>query len=400
MDVSSAEQYPLEIPDNASITSLGNSLSPDKKLMVLSRNFKNDPFQKDLLIFDIISGTILHEIHIGSAYQINVKEMFSRLPGNVQQELSERNLGNWVLNESFAGSLGIFRWSADSRSLYFSNYCEGGYSCLYSFDLKTDKVSQLEKEDFFLVGIYPSPDNSRILLIKSPVPQLPDFPIFKVFVIDPACDIMQIPPMSSAVNLNYEYAWWDANNLVITGFNLEEFIYSEIYQYCLTRKKAELVSADAFYDYSIRENQLITIQFDQIKQTSTVSIKSDQQKDHLLSIPGECIELISSPNPGYIVFVSCDQGLFGIDPGFELNLISDLSGNFVFSPDLHFSIQYSPSDPSVSNNSIKLLDLNFDLLRELPVPDVRQIIWQPDSLGFLYMSMHGLFRVELPNGRT
>jgi hypothetical protein len=345
-----------------------------------------------------MAGTILDEIHIGSSSQINTKEMFSRLPGNVQKELSERNLGNWVLNDSLAGSLGIFRWSADSSSLYFSDACEGGYSCLHSYDLITGQKSQVEREEFFLEGIYLAPDKSSILLIKSPVPQLPDFPMINVVVIDPSLQIKHIPPLPSDMNLNYEYAWLDSNNLVITGFNVEDFTYSEIYKYSLNSNHAYIVENEPFLDFIFLDDEIFILKFDPVTQSSRITIRSDQYQDKTLGIPVECNDLRRSSINGYSVLVSCEQGLFGIDPTFNLIKIADISGNIVFSPDSRFLIQYSPSDPSISNNSIKLLDSNLGLLRELPVPDVRQIIWQPDSLGFLYLSMHGLFRVELPDG--
>ena len=398
LDVSSAKQYRLEIPDNTSITSLGNALSPDGRSIILTRKFTNDPFRKDLLIYDFMAGTILDEIHIGSSSQINTKEMFSRLPGNVQKELSERNLGNWVLNDSLAGSLGIFRWSADSRSLYFSDACEGGYSCLHSYDLITGQKSQVEREEFFLEGIYLAPDSSSILLIKSPVPQLPDFPMINVVVIDPSLQIKHIPPLPSDLNLNYEYAWLDSNNLVITGFNVEDFTYSEIHKYSLNSNLAYIVENEPFLDFIFLDDEIFILKFDPVTQSSRITIRSDQYQDKTLGIPVECNDLRRSSINGYSVLVFCEQGLFGIDPPFNLIKIADISGNIVFSPDSRFLIQYSPSDPSISNNSIKLLDSNLGLLRELPVPDVRQIIWQPDSLGFLYLSMHGLFRVELPDG--
>lgn len=398
LDVSSAEKYILEIPGDTSISSLGNALSPDQRSIILTRNYKDDPFQKDLLIFDIMTGKILHEIHIGSPSPIATKEMFSLLPQDVQREISDRNLDDWILNESLAGSLGVFRWSADSRSFYFSNSCENGYTCLYHYNMKVGEEIQLEGGEFFVQRIHLSPDGSRILLIKSPIPQLTEFPIINVSVLDPLLEVTHIPHISSDMNLTYDYAWLDANNLVISGFNVDDFIYSEIYQYGLIGNNVTLLSNDPFFDHIFDGNQLITLQFDQDAQFTKVSIKSAQNPDHLLNIPGKCIDLISSPIPGYIALVSCEQGLFGIDPTFVLTKISEFSGNFALSPDSQFFIQFSPSDPSISNDSIKLLDANFGLLREMLVPDVRQIIWQPDSLGFLYLSMEGLFRVQLPDG--
>ena len=263
LDISTAKPYPVNIPPNTSITSLVNALSPDKQLMVLVRKFNDDPFKKDLLIYEILTGQISHEIHVESSSPFNPKEMFSLFPDDVQSEFSTRNLGNWILNESLAGSLGIFRWSADSRFLYYSNSCAGGYSCLYRYDLSTKQVSQLEREIFFLKGIYPSPDGTNILMIKSPVPQLPDFQHVNVFVIDPSLEVTHIPPQSLDLNLTYEYSWLDNQRLTITGFNIEDFTYSEIYQYSLNTKEFLLLANEPFSDFIITDNGIFTMKFNQ-----------------------------------------------------------------------------------------------------------------------------------------
>ena len=65
-----------------------------------------------------------------------------------------------------------------------------------------------------------------------------------------------------------------------------------------------------------------------------------------------------------------------------------------------FSSSMGPQIHPMEKNSIKLLDTNFTLLRDIVLSDVRQIIWQPNSQGFLYLSMQGLFKVMLPNGET
>jgi hypothetical protein len=398
LDISTAKQYPLDIPVKTSITSLGNALSPDKHLMVLVKKFSDDPFKKDLLILDILTGQIIHEIHVQVLSPLNLKEMFSQFPDDVKREFLERNLGDWILNESLAGSLGMFRWSKDSRFLYYSNSCEGGYSCLYRYDLSTKQVSQMEREIYFIEGIYPSPDESSILMIKSPIPQLTDFPIANVIVIDPSLAVTPIPPISSDLDLTYEYSWLDANSLLIAGFNVEDFNYSEIYQFSLNRKEFLLITNEPFSDFIISGIGIFTMKFDQVTQSTIVIVGSEGQQNKFFNIPGECSDLIRSSIPGYKIIASCEQGLFGFDPSYVLNKITDNSGNFVLSPDLRFSIQYGSSDPSDGKDSIKLLDTNYNLLSEMVVSDVRQIIWQPDSQGFLYLSLQGLFNVKLPDG--
>jgi hypothetical protein len=398
LDISTAKQYPLDIPVKTSITSLGNALSPDKRLLVLVKKYSDDPFKKDLLILDILTGQIIHEIHVQVLSPLNSKEMFSLFSEEVKREFSERNLGNWILNENLAGSLGMFRWSNDSLFLYYSNFCEGEYSCLYRYDLSTKQVSQMEREIYFLEGIYPSPDESSILVIKSPIPQLTDFPIVNVIVIDPSLAVTHIPPISSDLDLTYEYSWLDANNLIITGFDVEDFTYSEIYQFSLDSKELKLITKEPFYDFLISGIEVFTMKFDQVTQSTRIFIGTEERQNNTLTIPGECRDLIRSSIPGYVVIAFCEQGLFGIAPTHMISKIADLSGNLVFSPDLRFSIQYGSSDPSDSKDSIKLLDTNFNLLREMVVSDVRQIIWQPDSQGFLYLSLQGLFRVKLPDG--
>lgn len=398
LEISTAKPYPVNIPPNTSITSLGNALSPDKQFMVLVKKFTDDPFKKELLIYEILTGQISHEIHIEASSPFNPKEMFSLFPDDVQREFSTRNLGNWILNESLAGSLGIFRWSADSRFLYFSNSCEGGYSCLYRYDLSKKQVSQLEREFFFLEGIYPSPDESNLLIIKSPVPQLPDFQLVNVFVIDPSLAVMHIPPISSDLNLTYEYSWLDNQRLAITGFNIEDFTYSEVYQYSLNTKEFLLLANEPFSDLIINDNGIFTMKFDQDSQSTRVYIDSKEYQNKILNIPGECNNLMRSSIPGYTILVSCEQGLFCISPNYVLRKVADISGNILFSPDARFFIQYGSTDPSDGKDSIKLLDTSFTLLRDIVVSDIRQIIWQPDSQGFLFLSMQGLFKVKLPNG--
>lgn len=398
LDISTGLQYPMNIPVNTSIPSLSKALSPDKQLMVLVQKFNDDPFKKDLLIYEILTGQISHEIHVEASSPFNPKEMFSLFPDDVQREFSTRNLGNWILDDSFAGSLGIFRWSADSRFLYFSNSCEGGFSCLYRYDLSTKQVSQLEREIFFLEGIYPSPDGTNILLIKSPVPQLPDFHLINVFVINPSLAVTYTPSISSDLNLTYEYYWMDNQRIAITGFNIEDFTYSEIYQYSLNSKEFLLLAKEPFSDFLITDNGIFTMKFDQDSQTTRVYIGSKEDQNKIMNIPGECSNLMRSSIPGYTILASCEQGLFGISPNYVLSKFADISGNILFSPDAQFFIQYGSSVSPDSKDSIKLLDTNFTLLRDIEVSDVRQIIWQPDSKGFLYLSMQGLFKVKLPNG--
>lgn len=398
LDISTATQYPVDIPANTSITSLSNALSPDKQMMVLVKKNNDDPFKKGLLIYEILTGKIIDEIHIKASPQFNSKEMFSLFPDDVQREFSERNLGNWILSESLAGSLGIFRWSKDSRYLYFSNSCEGEYSCLYRYDLSTKQFGQMEREIYFLEGIYPSPDESSILIIKSPIPQLPEFPIINVIVIDPSLAVTHIPPISSDLDLTYDYSWLDANSLIMAGFNIEAFTYSEIYQFRLNSKEFNLITNEPFSDFFISGIGIFTMKFDQVTQSTRIFIGSEENQNKILNIPGNCSDLMRSSIPVYTVFAFCDQGLFGIGPTYVLSKIADISGNLVFSPDSRFSIQYAFPDLIDGKNTIKLLDKDFSLLREIMALDVRQIIWQTDSQGYLFLSMQGLFRVELPDG--
>ncbi len=394
LDSSTGEAFSESLPINTRITNINNSLSPDQKYLALLEKVPGDPAQNSLVLYDLLQATIIQRIEIAIPGSFDAAQIFSRLPEDEQAALKARNLGIWVLQESLALSLGTFRWSQDAQSLYFANYCNDGFACLFRYDLGSDRPVQLEAGSGYFDSIRQSPEGSKLLIVKSVVPQLPDFPLTQPAILDKDGNVSLLPKGESILNTHIEYEWLSNNEIIRAYFDFTQMRYQSLERINLSSNQVETLASQPFDDYLLKEGILYLLVPNAPDNQTFVKVSEKDKPETLLTIEDKCSKLSPSSLPDTSAYVACETGLYGISPELEAILLLPMDGNFSFSPDSQLFVTYAFIGMEDNQPYLNFFDNNFSLLCRIPRQDVRQVIWFPDSQGLLYLNPQGLYRIN------
>ena len=394
LDAATGDTFQVNLPQNTRITNLNNSVSPNQEHLALIEQVPGNSTQKRLIIYDLLKDAILWQSDIAIPERFVPAQVFSELPADEQSELKTRNLGAWVLQESLGLSLGTFRWSRDSQSLYFANYCNDGFACLLRYDLGSDRPIQLEAGSGYFDSIRQSPDGSKLLIVKSVVPQLPDFPLTQPAILDKDGNASLLPKGESILNTHIEYEWSSNNEVIRTYFDFTQMRYLSLERINLSSNQVETLASQPFDDYLLKEGMLYLLALNAPGTQTNVKVSEKEKPDTLLTIEDKCSKLSPSSLPNYSAYVACENGLYGISPEIEAILLLPMDGNFSFSPDSQRIVTYAFVGMEDNQPNLSFFDNNFSLLCRIPGQDVRQVIWFPNSQGLLYLNPQGLYRVN------
>ncbi|MCJ7695269.1 MAG: hypothetical protein MUO40_07555, partial [Anaerolineaceae bacterium] len=228
LDISTQKIEPFTLPPDLTITSLSKGASPDKSNFVLTNLPSASLANHSLYIFNYQKNEIQVEIQLSPIEPVDFSKIYDSLADEIRTLMLDRNYGIWMLKESAANSMNSFHWAHDGNSVYHAETGLDGYTYLFQYDLITRKNNQLESQPYFLEAVKPSPDNSSLLVIKSLLTQVFDFPIKSAFVITENNELIQLPIPEQQEGEIIELSWFDSDNILISIFNSLEFSYTQL----------------------------------------------------------------------------------------------------------------------------------------------------------------------------
>jgi hypothetical protein len=118
-------------------------------------------------------------------------------------------------------------------------------------------------------------------------------------------------------------------------------------------------------------------------------------KTQATTIADNCNQMFNSINTDYLVLVACNTSIFGITPELIVSQVIPSPGSIFNSPDAKYLLHYSRGAQANDNSLITLFSAtDHSPIRELHEKNIRQILWLPDSQGFLFLSLGGLYSVS------
>ncbi len=394
LNTETGNSFPVNLPENTHITTLHNDLSANQELLILIEKDPVTPSQNNLLIYDLVNDSISYRIPIDKLTILNGNSLFEKFPKEVMDALSARQLAGWVFEESLSLSLSTFSWKKDSNALLYTNSCLDGFACLFEYNMQNGKSTQLENEPGYFDSIKLSPDGTKILQVKSPVPQLTDFSLITPLIINPSGSLIYLPIFNTDGIYSSSYDWLDNQTLIITEYDFEQKQYSSLSLYDLNTGQITRISKGAFTAYLSNDDSLVLLTSSGDGAISEIKIYQNSIMRKSMTIQDNCKRLIHAPNSDYPTIVSCSMAIYGITPEVGLDRVISLPGNIVFSPDGNYLLHYPLTFQSEMHSELTIFStIDFEPIRKLPVEIIRQVMWYPDSQGFLFLSQQGLINV-------
>jgi len=399
LELSTLTLFPFNLPEGTGINNLKDSISPDKSKLILRMTIRDETENEALLIYDLIENRTIIQLPITHTTTPIFLEMFKDQPITFQEQMQNQNLGYWNLEEGYLNSLGKFWWSPDSKTLYLTAQGDDGYTNLLQYDLIKGETIQLESEPFFIVSLQQLPYQDQLLVTKSPDPLLPNPPFKSIYLIDTQLNSNKIALPSSAPEISWQFESINAAELLVTSYDTARFAYRSIYLYDISTAAWELITDSPFTNYTY-SNGVIHLLRNGDPQNPETIINHMLPKGEVpsTSIDENCSNIIVSPLECCPLIIFCQQRLLGLDLASNIIQLSPNQETLSFSPSNQMILTINSSDSTSQKASLNLWDSDFNLIREFNIAPVHQVIWQPDSKGFLFLTLSGLFHVSLPDG--
>lgn len=398
LDISTKKIKPISIPTDLTFSNLPKSLSPNTNKLILS-NTPSDPLANQALyIFDYLNGEIEVDLPLSLLDVVDFSKIYTALPDEMKDLMNERNFGQWMISESATKSMNFFQWANNGESIYFSKPGKDGFTYLSQFDLSSRNNIRMESEPYFVEDVKASPDKSSLLVIKSLLTQVPDFSQRTVFVITENDELIHLssPELQEGEIINF--SWFDSDNILITIFDSFNFSYTKLSYFHLPDQQLYEITS-LHYDQLIRFNeQSVLLRKDDIEARSQLDIFSLDGLVQSLVINENCTHAEPSPLPFCQIIITCEQNSYSIDDDFLIKQLARVQGRLFFSPENQFIISYQENSVDGQQSFFRILNSDFSLIREITVDSTRQVVWQPNSHGFLFLTLEGLFYVSIPNG--
>ncbi|MCJ7694037.1 MAG: hypothetical protein MUO40_01285, partial [Anaerolineaceae bacterium] len=195
-----------------------------------------------------------------------------------------------------------------------------------------------------------------------------------------------------------ELSWFDSDNILISIFNSLEFSYTQLGYFNLLDQQYREMTTSHFQKLIQLNEEVVLLSQDIQKKISQLDIYSLGNFSQTLVLDENCTQVHLSPLPCFNLIVTCKQNSYSLDNNFSITLLPEIQGELFFSPDNKFIIIDQTNSSDDQQSLLTLMNADFSSIREYHASSTRQVVWQPDSQGFLYLTLEGLYYVSLPNG--
>lgn len=385
LDIASQTSVPFSPPIGSREISLAKNLSPSKSRMLFTTP------SDDILILTFHSG----EIYTLPKSPSEPSEFnFEQAAVQVQQALPELNYTDLgiqaALHNTLTTSTGIISWFDSDQHLLTVAIGSESSTNLALLDVETGERTQLESAPALVEAFWISPDRQRILLKKGFLIEPGIWQDDQYYVINLEEDTVKTVPLPE--NSDYPSVFWfSSEQLGIfhqlapvggVGFSLVD----------ADSMQTTPVLSEPFTGISSFKDNLISLHVNQEKLTTEVSLRRQT---------GEVIDSIKLTGAcSLFTFVDADRFLLNCE---EQSLLID-GDTLQYSPfkDPLLLFSRSPNRESIllttRNQESNLIDPTLTKETQLSLMgEVLQVLWLPDSSGFLYRSADHIYLYQIAN---
>jgi len=379
LDIASQTSIPFSLPSESREISLAKNLSPSKSHMLIATD------TNDFLILTIHSG----EVHFLPKSPIEPSQFnFEQAATQAQQALPELNyteLGiQAALHNTLTTSTGIVSWFDSDQHLITVDIGSESSTNLTLLDVETGERSRLESAPALVEAFWVSPDRQRILLKKGFLIEPGIWQDDQYYVIDMGEHTFIAVTLPEAVD--NPSVFWFSNELIGIIHQLAPVGGNGFSLLNVNNMQSRSVLSEPFTAISTYQDHLITLQVDQETQTTNLAVRLQT---------GEVIDSITLESMcSLFTFVDADRFLLNCE---EHSLLVDgdtLQSVPFKDPLLHYSRSPNRESILLTTRSQKtyLLDPTFtDEIQLSLMGEALQVLWLPDSSGFLYRSSDHIY---------
>lgn len=383
LDPKANELYPVQLPAEIPSTTLAESLSPSGSQLLIPID------DQKVALFSIQSGTVESTYQL---YRDSIRFQPALAAGLAQQSLpdlnfSEEELLKAVENASLA-SRSILQWFRSDHAFFFVSGDAETETHLYLYDRSYGESKKIESEPALVEDFWVGPDGNLLLLKKSYVfdPRAwQDDRYYLVNLENGTATMLTLPEDIHQPALS----WFSANTVSIThqielaggnGFSLLDVDTLTIFP----------LIEGSFSSVLLWGNDLLVVQHDREEQRTLLSLRDlTGQTIFERDIQGLCF-MRAQVDSTRVVF-NCEQESLLLT---KENLSAETFGKpvslFSRAPDSATFLVIDQVGEAFLTTT-KLLTKKPITLEELPA----QMLWLPDSSGFLYRAHTRLFFYDL-----
>jgi hypothetical protein len=408
----------LRIPQEGNIhrigIGLGELLSPDGKYLAYYSgdylSFDNpDELPITLSLFNIHDGTAVKIADVaGPDYRQKLYRLADQLKESNPDGYSVTGgEEDWVaadLISVFTTSLFTLSWAPDGSALAFAAQIDGNSSDVYVYDVGSGAIRRVEESLHSVYEIRWSPDGKHIVY-ENAIPYRWGVAYF-LYVIQAGAPPVSNPNAVFEVTEFLAGEWLSPTSLLLFNWMKGHGLWN-VYALNILTGDAKRLWDGSVFNYAIDpENRLIalcTSNFGRIEQIGFFIIAFTGKAEKIF----EGIYWLQVFYRGGNKHRFLVQGVGGIEAMGQYPIQNDVVGIALEGTPKKLG-KFSSTQISISPDHMYLLlfdekklflyDARDELIRSIPMKDVRKVVWRPDSQAFFFTNERELYFMPAPDG--
>jgi len=383
LDVKNNQHQPFALPVGNQQYDLKKNLSPSGSLMLFPIN------GQEVVVFSLVTGKVVKTFDIHGVSKMFSSELAAEAAQNAFPDLNftEEDFETAVTN-TFTASMLNYKWFKNDRYLLITKIGDETNTHLYLYDLQSGTSDILESTGGLVEDYWVSPDGEMILLKKGLINDplhWEDDRYYLLGIEDKSITAIQLPAEADMPSI----FWFSTDYIGI--IHQPEYVGGNNFSLLdITTMESRLVVPDNFIGvYSIKR-KLLTLHQD--KQESTTILK-------LRELTGEILQSKEVEDTCYVNAIVNEQGcLLSCETKSYLIEFESFSITPFVEPIQIFSLSPDGNKIIVINRQYQASLCDSDLVecQKLTLDgEPLEILWLPDSSGFLYRASSKLFHYDL-----
>jgi len=378
IDIQNNQRLPFDQPGTGQQHDLKKNISPGGSLILFQTN------NGEIIIKSLAAGSLVKSLETptySSSFSpdLAAEKILNTLP---DLNLSEEELSS-AIRKSYTESLSIVRWFNDDQHLFTVNPGGETSTHLHSYDIQSDTYLRVESEDGIVEAFWISPDSNQILLKKG-------------FFIDPLywqddryylLDLNEesVTPIDLPEDSERPSVFWYSSGQIGIVHQLELVGGNQFSIMDIKTLKSKLVIHESFTGLFDLGGDLLSLHQNENPQATLFKISSlSEELLRSKEIDGVCqINTLFNENE---CLISCEDKSYLLElDTFSVAPFADPIRMVAFDPnDDQFILIHVNSQVNLCQNSLD--ECREIALRNKPL----EILWLPDSSGFLYRAANTL----------
>jgi len=382
LDVKNNQNQPFVLPVGNQQYDLKKNLSPSGSLMLFPIN------DQEVVVLSLITGKVVKTFGLQGVSKMFSSELAAEAAENAFPDLNftEEDLETAVTN-TFTASILNYKWFKNDRYLLITKIGNETNTHLYLYDLQSGTSDILESAGGLVEDYWVSPDGEMILLKKGLITDPFHWEDDRYYLLDlgdRSITAIHLPAEADMPSI----FWFSTVSIGI--IHQPEYVGGNNFSLLdITTMESRLVVPDNFIGlYSIKQ-KLLTLHQDKQKSTTLLKLREltgeiVQSKD----VKGTCYVNAIVKEQGCLLSCETKSYLIEFEP-FSIAPFVEPIQIFSLSPDgnkiIVINRQYQASSCEPGLEECYKLALDAETL---------EILWLPDSSGFLYRASSKLFHYD------